>query len=160
MSRLVNVVATATAFLLVTTATAANAQVAATTVASADSKKAPVPTTAAPGEVTIHREVFSYEGGGRRDPYISLMTSSDIRPLLSDLRLTAIAFDPDGRNSVAILRDMFSKTQYRARVGQQLGRMRVSSISAKTVQFTIEEYGFNRTETMRVMSDSTTARNQ
>ena len=160
MSRFLSVVATATSLLLVSTATVANAQVPATTVASANARKAPVPNTAAPTEVTIHREVFSYEGGGRRDPYLSLMSSSEIRPLLSDLRLTAIAWDPTGRNSVAILRDMFSKTQYRARVGQQLGRMRVSSITAKTVQFTIEEYGFNRTETMRVMSDSTTARNQ
>lgn len=159
MSRFLNVVATATAFLLVSTATAANAQVAATTVASADAKKTPVTSAESPAVVTILREVFSYEGRGRRDPYLSLMSSSDIRPLLSDLRLTAIAWDPAGRNSVAILRDLYSKTQYRARVGQQLGRMRVSSISAKTVQFTIEEYGFNRTETMRVMSDSTTARN-
>ena len=32
------------------------------------------------------REVFSYEGGGR-DPFLSLLRSGDIRPLLSDLRL-------------------------------------------------------------------------
>lgn len=155
MSRFLTVVATAAALLLVSTATAAQAQVPATTVSSDATKKTTTPT-----ELTIEREVFSYEGGGRRDPYLSLMSSSDIRPLLSDLRVTAIAFDPVGRNSVAILRDTFSSTQYRARVGQQLGRMRVSSITAKSVQFTIEEYGFNRTETLKVMSDSTTARNQ
>lgn len=153
MSRLLPRIVTATVLLLVSGTTVASAQVTATPVAS-DSKKAAVT------EVTVHREVFSYESGGRRDPYLSLMTSSDIRPLLSDLRVTAIAFDPVGRNSVAILRDNFSKTQYRARVGQQLGRMRVSSISAKSVQFTIEEYGFNRTETLKVMSDSTTTREQ
>jgi len=34
------------------------------------------------------REVFSYEGGGR-DPFLSLLKSGDIRPLLSDLRLVA-----------------------------------------------------------------------
>lgn len=115
-------------------------------------------TTRTPVEITIEREVFSYDAAGRRDPYLSLMSSSEIRPLLSDLRVTAIAYDPTGRNSVAILRDMYSKTQYRARVGQQLGRMRISGISAKQVQFTIEEYGFNRTETLKVTSDST-ARN-
>ena len=137
------------------TAVSAQARVPATTVASNTTK-----TGTAASELTIHREVFSYETGGRRDPYVSLMASSDIRPFLSDLRVTAIAWDPSGRNSVAILRDSFSSAQYRARVGQQLGRMRVSSISAKSVQFTIEEYGFNRTETLKVMSDSTTARNQ
>jgi hypothetical protein len=82
-----------------------------------------------------------------------------VRPLLSDLRLTAVAFDPDGSNSVAILRDTFSKQQYRIRVGQQLGRLRVSGINEKVVQFSVEEFGFNRTETLRLSSDTTKVRN-
>ncbi len=120
----------------------------------AEPKKAVMPT-----EITIQRESFSYSGGGRRDPYKSLMSSSDVRPLLSDLRLTAVAFDPAGNNSVAILRDSFSKTQYRVRVGQQLGRLRVSAIRQKAVQFTIEEFGFNRQETLPLSSDTTKVRN-
>ncbi len=112
-----------------------------------------------PTEITIEREVFSYDGNGRRDPYKSLMSSSDVRPLLSDLRLTAVAFDPDGNNSVAILRDNFSKQQYRIRVGQQLGRLRVAAIRQKTVHFTIEEFGFNRQETLALSSDTTKVRN-
>jgi hypothetical protein len=111
-----------------------------------------------PSEVVLQREVFSYSGSGRRDPYKSLMTSSDLRPLLSDLRLTAVAFDPDGSNSVAILRDLYSKTQYRVRVGQQLGRLRVSAIRQKAVQFTIEEFGFSRQETLPLSSDTTKVR--
>lgn len=112
-----------------------------------------------PSEITIQRESFAYSGGGRRDPYKSLMSSSDVRPLLSDLRLTAVAFDPAGNNSVAILRDTYSKTQYRVRVGQQLGRLRVSGIRQKAVQFTIEEFGFNRQETLPLSSDTTKVRN-
>ncbi len=112
-----------------------------------------------PTEIVLQRETFSYSGGGRRDPYKSLMSSSDVRPLLSDLRLTAVAFDPAGNNSVAILRDTFSKTQYRVRVGQQLGRLRVSAIRQKAVQFTIEEFGFNRQETLPLSSDTTKVRN-
>ncbi len=112
-----------------------------------------------PTEITIQREVFDYSGNGRRDPYKSLMSTSDVRPLLSDLRLTAVAFDPDGNNSVAILRDSFSKQQYRIRVGQQLGRLRVSGINEKVVQFSVEEFGFNRTETLRLSSDTTKERN-
>lgn len=112
-----------------------------------------------PTEITIEREAFAYNGSGRRDPYKSLMSSSDVRPLLSDLRLTAVAFDPDGNNSVAILRDSYSKTQYRVRVGQQLGRLRVSGIRQKAVQFTIEEFGFNRQETLPLSSDTTKVRN-
>ena len=114
-----------------------------------------------PTEITLHRETFAYNGGGRRDPYKSLMSSCDVRPLLSDLRLTAVAFDPvgTGSNSVAILRDTFSKQQYRVRVGQQLGRLRVAAIRQKAVQFTIEEFGFNRQETLPLSSDTTKVRN-
>lgn len=112
-----------------------------------------------PAEITIERESFAYDGSGRRDPYKSLMTSSAVRPLLSDLRLTAVAFDPAGSNSVAILRDSYSRTQYRVRVGQQLGRLRVSAIRQKAVQFTIEEFGFNRQETLPLSSDTTKVRN-
>ncbi len=113
-----------------------------------------------PTEITIQREVFDYASSGRRDPYKSLMSTSDIRPLLSDLRLTAVAFDPDGDRSVAILRDSFSKTQYRIRVGQQIGRLRVAAISEKSVQFTVEEFGFNREQTLRLSSDTAKVRNQ
>ena len=122
---------------------------------------APKKSAGMPTEITLQRETFSYNGGGRRDPYKSLMSSSDVRPLLSDLRLTAVAFDPvgTGSNSVAILRDTYSKQQYRVRVGQQLGRLRVAAIRQKAVQFTIEEFGFNRQETLPLSSDTTKARN-
>lgn len=125
-------------------------------VGGAATAKAPA---AMPTEIILQRETFAYNGGGRRDPYKSLMTSSDVRPLLSDLRLTAVAFDPVGNNSVAILRDTFSKQQYRIRVGQQLGRLRVAAIRQRAVQFTIEEFGFNRQETLPLSSDTTKVRN-
>ena len=122
--------------------------------ANAAPKKSSMPT-----EVTVQREVFDYSGGGRRDPYKSLMSTSEIRPLLSDLRLTVVVFDATGNNSVAILRDSFSKQQYRVRIGQQLGRLHVSSIKQKSVQFTVEEFGFNRIETLPLSSDTTKVRN-
>ena len=114
---------------------------------------------AIPTEITIQREVFSYDGGGRRDPYKSLMGTSDVRPLISDLRLMVVVYDATGDNSVAILRDNFTKQQYRARIGQQFGRMRVSAIKQKAVQFTVEEFGFNRVETLPLSSDTTKVRN-
>jgi hypothetical protein len=86
------------------------------------------------------------------------MSSGELRPLVSDLRLTAVAFDPTGRGSVAILRDVTSQAQYRVRVGQTLGRLRVSSIRQKAVIFSIDEFGFSRQETLPLTSDSTTAR--
>ena len=121
---------------------------------SAPTKKAVMPT-----EVTLHREVFDYAGGGRRDPYKSLMSTSDVRPLLSDLQLAVVVLDKDGKNSIAFLRDDFSKTKYRVKVGQQIGRLRVSAIKQKEVQFTVEEFGFNRIETLTRSSDTTKVRN-
>ena len=107
--------------------------------------------------MTFNREVFQYDPAGRRDPFVSLMKSSEIRPVISDLRLTAIAFDPTGRNSVAVLRDLGTKEQYRVKVGSTLGRMRVVRIDTKIVTFALEEFGFSRQASL-AMGDSTHTR--
>lgn len=111
----------------------------------------------AEGLPVFEREVFTYVAEGRRDPFLSLIKSSDLRPLLSDLRLVAVAFDPSGRNSVAIMRDVGTKDQYRVRVGQTLGRMIVAQIQPKAVTFTLDEFGYRRQETL-ALGDSTLAR--
>lgn len=111
----------------------------------------------AKGEVSFMREVYNYEAEGRRDPFVSLLSSSDLRPLINDLRVATILYDPTGRNSVAVLRDQSSKDQYRVKVGQTLGRMRVTAILPKSVTFTINEFGFSRQETL-VVGDTTNAR--
>lgn len=107
--------------------------------------------------VTFNREVFQYNPAGRRDPFVSLIRSSEIRPLITDLRLTTIAFDPTGGASVAVLRDIGTKEQYRVKVGSTLGRMRVVRIDQKAVTFALEEFGYGRQETLS-MGDSTSTR--
>src|SRR5215207_1903252 len=109
------------------------------------------------GKVVLRREVFSYDQSGRRDPFVSLMKVGELRPMISDLAISGILIDPSGRNSIAVLRDVSSKEQYRVRVGQQLGRMRVAKISQKTVTFTIEEFGYSRQQEL-AMEDSNQAR--
>jgi hypothetical protein len=116
------------------------------------------PTADTMARVLINREVFQYDGDGRRDPFVSLLTTSDLRPLLNDLKLVAVAFDPRGQNSVAVLRDITSKDQYRVRVGQTIGRMRVAAIQEKAVIFTIEEFGYSRQEILPFVVDSTKMR--
>jgi hypothetical protein len=111
------------------------------------------------GEVTLSREVYSYDPGGRRDPFASLMRTGDLRPMLSDLRLVVVLYDPTGRNSIGIMRDVATKDQYRVKVGQTLGRMRVAQIQPKQIVFTIEEVGFSRQEALAV-GDSSLARTQ
>ena len=129
----------------------------ATTTTAKSPTPAPPPADTAP-KVLINREVFQYAGDGRRDPFVSLLTTSDLRPLLNDLKLVAVAFDPRGQNSVAVLRDVTSKEQYRVRVGQTIGRMRVAAIQEKAVIFTIEEFGYSRQEILPFVIDSTKTR--
>ena len=120
---------------------------------------APAPKSAQP-EVLVNRESYSYPGNGRRDPFVSLMNTEELRPLLGDLKLVAVALDPAGRNSVAVLRDMSTKEQYRVKVGQEIGRMRVAAIHAKDVVFGIEEFGYSRQEMLAMVMDSTKVRTQ
>ncbi len=118
----------------------------------------PLPTPAADTapRVLINREVFQYDGDGRRDPFVSLLTTSDLKPLLTDLKLVGVAYDPRGQNSVAVLRDVTSKDQYKVRVGQTIGRMRVAAIQPKAVIFTIEEFGYSRQELLPIAPPDST----
>jgi hypothetical protein len=122
--------------------------------APAAGKPAAAVVPAAPADtaprVLINREIYQYDGDGRRDPFVSLLTTSDLRPLLADLKLVAVAYDPRGQNSVAVLRDPTSKTQYKVKVGQTIGRMRVAAIQEKAVIFTIEEFGYSRQELLPI----------
>lgn len=128
---------------------------------TAPAATAPLPLPADTGSrVLINREVFQYEGDGRRDPFVSLFASGDLRPLLTDLKLVAVAYDPRGQNSVAVLRDVTSKDQYRVRAGQTIGRMRVAAIQEKAVIFTIEEFGYSRQEILPFVVDSTKMRSR
>jgi hypothetical protein len=104
----------------------------------------------------VMRESFDYGREGRRDPFISLLTTSDLRPTIADLKLLGIVFDETGRRSVAIMRDQANK-QYLATVGETLGRMRVTQIKPRAVIFTIEEFGFSRQDSL-VLSDTVKVR--
>jgi hypothetical protein len=106
---------------------------------------------------TIMREAFDYASSGRRDPFVSLLSTNELRPAMSDLRLTGILFDHAGGHSVATLRDVASNAQYRVTVGSALGRMRVAAIRVKTVLFTIEEFGSSRQDSL-VLGDTTKVR--
>jgi len=116
----------------------------------------PLPAPDTTPKVLINREVFQYEGDGRRDPFVSLLTTSDLKPLLTDLKLVGVAYDPRGQNSVAVLRDVTSKDQYKVRVGQTIGRMRVAAIQPKAVIFTIEEFGYSRQELLPIAPPDST----
>jgi hypothetical protein len=99
--------------------------------------------------MSLSREVFAYEGVGRRDPFYSLMLTSELRPTINDLIVSAIAYGSDG-GSVAVLIDRNTKDEYRARTGDRLGRLRVAQIHPKSIVFDIDEFGFQRRETLQL----------
>ena len=121
-----------------------------TTVDSAQ-KRGSVSQSGSRGSVTFYRESFSYDAAGRRDPFLSLMATGELRPMISDLTLVGIIYDESGRNSVAILVDASAGGQtYRKKTGDLLGRMKVTKISENSIALNIEEFGFARQETLLI----------
>ncbi|HEY2897928.1 MAG TPA: hypothetical protein VGJ12_12385 [Gemmatimonadaceae bacterium] len=131
--------------------------------AAPNASRTAAPAPAAPkaegkSDISLVRESFSYAADGRRDPFMSLMKTGELRPAVSDLKLVTVIYDPAGR-SVAILRDLTTKEQYRIKVGQTLGRMRVASIQPKSVTFTVIAIGTTFQEVL-ALNDTTRARTQ
>jgi hypothetical protein len=114
-------------------------------------------TAGRPQVATIMREVYDYESGGRRDPFISLLMSPELRPTVADLRLVGVLYDESGRRPVAIMRDIQTNTQYRVTTGMSLGRLRVALIKRRSVIFNIEEFGLNRQDSL-MLGDTTKVR--
>ena len=95
-------------------------------------------------ETQLVREVFSYRGSGR-DPFMSLLRSGDVRPLLDDLRVTTITYNARfPSNSVAVLRDTTVNQRYTVRIGDEVGRIRVVEIRPREVVVVVEEFGAER----------------
>ena len=94
------------------------------------------------------RETFAYAGGSR-DPFESLLDMATAGPELPDLQLVGIYQDlAYNSNSVAVLRDRTDNRRFKLRVGDQLGRLKVAQIRQKDVVFIVEDFGFERQETL------------
>lgn len=99
-------------------------------------------------EMQLSRETFSY-GGGTRDPFSSLFNLASAGPEIQDLELVGIYIDPDRPgNSIALLRERATGRPHKLRAGDELGRARVAQIRRTDIVFTIEDFGFERQETL------------
>jgi len=99
------------------------------------------------GKVEYRREVFHYSSSSR-DPFQTLVNSSDVRPTIADLRLTSVIYDPRYGRSVAIVREEPGDRIHRLKRGDVVGRLRVLQIRQYEVVFQIEEFGAERQEVL------------
>ncbi|MEO8090081.1 MAG: hypothetical protein ABI703_07275 [Gemmatimonadales bacterium] len=99
-------------------------------------------------ETEMYRETFAYSGS-IRDPFNSLLNMAKAGPEIADLQLVGIYQNmrvPSG--SVAVFREREGGKRHKLRAGDQLGRSRVVQIRERDVVFMIEDFGFERQETL------------
>jgi hypothetical protein len=99
-------------------------------------------------EIEMSRETFSY-GGAARDPFNSLLNMAKNGPELADLQLVGIYQNlRTPANSVAVFREKEGGKRHKLRAGDQVGRSRLVQIRDRDVVFMIEDFGFERQETL------------
>jgi hypothetical protein len=99
-------------------------------------------------EIEMSRETFSY-GGAARDPFNSLLNMAKNGPELADLQLVGIYQNlRSPSSSVAVFREKNGGKRHKLRAGDQVGRSRLVQIRDRDVVFTIEDFGFERQETL------------
>jgi hypothetical protein len=106
----------------------------------------PPVTQASEPRLVFEREVFSYPGRARRDPFVPLTTSAE-GPLFSDLRLHMIIFEEDASQSLIMVSDA-SQRRVRLRRGESIGNATVIDIGPTRVVFSVNEFGMRRQEVM------------
>jgi hypothetical protein len=115
--------------------------------ATAENGAAQIPTRPRDIQLVFEREIFSYAGGERRDPFRSLADQGGIGPLFDDLKLRMIIHSDQPGQSVALVVDG-SKKVYRLRKGDVVGNATVLDINAERVTFSVEDFGNRRQEVL------------
>ncbi len=107
-------------------------------------------------KLSFDREVYSYSGEGRKDPFAALVGTDAIGPLFEDLQLHGILYSRDPKTSVVLIYDG-AKKPYRLHVGDVIGNARISSIERTQVKFLVQSYGLIREEVMNLAPRKTLA---
>jgi len=99
-------------------------------------------------EIDVMRETFAY-AGGTRDPFASLIDLDKTGPEIVDLDLVGVYLDVrTPANNLVVLREKVSAKRHKMRVGDQLGRARLVQIRSRDAVFKIQDFGFERQETL------------
>jgi hypothetical protein len=99
-------------------------------------------------EIEVMRETFAY-GGGTRDPFSSLIDVASSGPDFGNLELVGVYQNLRTRsNSVIVVREKVSLKRHKLRVGDQVGRARLVQIQPRDAVFMIQDFGYERQETL------------
>lgn len=99
-------------------------------------------------EMDMSRETFAYSGAAR-DPFNSLLNMAKTGPELADLQLVGIYQNLRAPTaSIAVFREKDGGKRHKLRAGDQVGRSRLVQIRERDVVFMIEDFGFERQETL------------
>ncbi|MEJ2503806.1 MAG: hypothetical protein P8177_10935 [Gemmatimonadota bacterium] len=99
-------------------------------------------------ELVYEREVFSYRGASRRDPFRPLSEES-MGPRFESLALQAIIYSTGRGGSLALLTDAEGRV-YRVRVGDVVGNSQVIEIGPLRVVLAVENFGTIRQEMLEL----------
>jgi len=99
-------------------------------------------------DLEMSRETFAYSGAAR-DPFNSLLNMAKNGPELADLQLVGIYQNLRAPGaSIAVFREKDGGKRHKLRAGDQVGRSRLVQIRERDVVFMIEDFGFERQETL------------
>lgn len=105
-------------------------------------------------ETEVLRETFAYSGANR-DPFQSVIAAGTSGPTIGDLQLVAIYADVrSARNSIAILRERQGSRRWRVKIGDKVGSATVTLITGRDITFSIQDFGFERQETLSLRKPS------
>lgn len=99
--------------------------------------------------LVYEREVFTYRGGGRRDPFEPLTGENQMGPRFEELSIQGIIYSRVPGRSVALLTGAQDQV-HRVRVGDVLGNTRVIEIGPTRVVMAVENFGAIRQEILEM----------
>lgn len=107
-------------------------------------------------KLAFDREVFSYPGSARRDPFKPLVGKESLGPLFDDLRLKGIIYSSDPTRSIVLIQDG-AKRLYRIKRGDVVGNSRIVEIQPLAVRFAVENFGMIRYEVLQLRAGAAAA---
>ncbi len=109
-------------------------------------------------QLVFEREVFTYPGFERRNPFRPLTGEEATGPRFQDMVLLGVVLSPRTDGSIAVLgarppgatSDQPATRVFRLRSGESVGNVRVIEIRRREVLFAVEDFGTSETRILEM----------